>query len=289
MPPHTERMAEADVIADRGAFAERLRVQIASRYRDAAVEVDPEAFALRIGGSGGATLSLAPLHQACVRTPSQCGRLIAGFVASVEKQLSGHATFDLSVARLLWCVRSSAEIGALKRAGDLLSVALGAGLTAFVAEALPASIMRGVPRQDWEGQGLDERTVREAADRNTERHFAAVLERIRGSRRVPADGWRLASDPLFAGSALMVPAVLRALHDLAHDEVLLAVPDRGLVLAIAVHQPGAERFQRRVLREWREAMHPCSRDLLLSDGSSLHAVPRRGGRVGTLVMPWLQE
>jgi hypothetical protein len=282
-------VAEADAISDRTAFAERMRLQVAARSRGADVAVDAPAFALRIGGRGSALISLAPLHQACLRAPADSPRLIANFAASVEKQLDTAAPLELSTARLLWCVRAGADIAGLKRAGDLLTVELGANLVAFVAESLPAAIMRGVPRQDWEAQGLSDASVRAIADANTERHFERLIRRIRSMQRVPADGWRMGGDPLFAGSVLMVRPLLRALRELAGGDVLVAVPDRGLVLAIAARLPGADRFARRVLREWREAMHPCSREILITDGVSLRAVPRRGGGVGAVVMPWLQE
>ena len=283
-------MTDIALVSDRDAFAERLRVQIASRYRGASVEVDRASFSILLGSGAGATLlSLAPLHQACLRDATEAPRLIANFVASVEKQLGAASPVEMSTARLLWCVRGSGDIQKLKRAEDLLTIDIGAGMVAFIAESLPASIMRGVPRQDWEAQGLSAEDVRRIASANTDERFTKLVQRIRGGGRIPADGWRMAGDPLFQGSVLMVPAVLRALHDLAEGDVLLAVPDRRLVLAIAARLPGAERFGRRVLREWREAMNPCSRDLLVTDGESLRAVPRRGGRITGIVMPWLQE
>ena len=281
-----------DDLADRAAFAERLRVQIASRYSSAPVGVDPVRFAVRIGDTGNeATLALAPLQHACLRSPAEAPRLIAEFVASVERQLESDTPVAMAEARLLWCVRGSREIDHLKRAGDLLRVELGAGLLAFVAEALPESIMRGVPRQEWEALGMRDADVHEVATRNTQARFARLLERVRAAHgtRLPADGWRMAGDPLYQGSVLMVPPLLRGLCDMAGDEVLLAVPGRGVVLAIAAHAKGVDRFTRRVLQEWREAMHPCSRELLATDGASLRAVPRRGGRLGAVMMPWLQE
>lgn len=282
-------MARTDALADRRAFAERLRLQVAARCPGSPVEADPSQFALRVGGATGATISLAPLHQACVRSPAQTTSLIADFVASIDSRLSATAPLDISASRLLWCVRAAAEIVRLRRADDLVTVDVGAGLTAFVAESLPGSIMRGVPRQDAEAIGLSESEARSAASRNTDRRFERLLQRIRAQARVPADGWRMAGDPLFQGSVLMVPALLGALRDLAGGDVLLAVPDRGVALAIAARLPGAARFGRRVLREWREAMHPCSRELLITDGAGLRAVPRRRPGARSLVMPWLQE
>jgi len=283
-------MTDSALVSDREAFAQRLRTQIAARYRAASVEVDPAAFGIRVRDGGGATLlALAPLHQAVVRDPASAPRLISNFVASVEKQLGATAPLELSTARLLWCVRAGGDIEKLARSGDLLTHDVGGGLVAFVAESLPASIMRGVPRQEWEAQAVRDDDVRRIANENTGARFAPLVERIRRADRVPRDGWRIASDPMFQGSVLMVPAALRALCDLARGDVLLAVPDRGLVLAIAARLSGADRFARRVLREWREAMNPCSRELLITDGAQLRAVPRRSRRVPTLVMPWLQE
>jgi len=65
--------------------------------------------------------------------------------------------------------------------------------------------------------------------------------------------------------------------------VLLGVPDRGAVLALPASLPSADRFQRRVLREWRESMNPCSRELLISDGQGLRAVSR-GSRTSAPVV-----
>ena len=93
--------------------------------------------------------------------------------------------------------------------------------------------------------------------------------------RIPADGWRVASEPLFQGSLLMAPAVLAAFAERAGGDVMLGVPDRGVVLALPAALPSAERFERRVLREWREAMNPCSRELLITDGPIAARVSRR--------------
>ena len=265
-------------------------MQIASRYQGATVEVDPARFALRVVASGVETsLPLAPLYHRCVRHPVDTAALIAGFTASVEKQLGGSDPSDMSAARLLWCVRSVAYIEQLSRAGDLESVAIGTSMVAFIAESLPGSIMRGVPRQELDAAGLHEGDARRIAGENTERHFAPLLGRISKAERVPADGWRAAGDPLFQGSILKVPPILQALRHLAGGDILIGVPDRGVVFAIAAALPSAERFGRRILREWREAMNPCSHEVLRYDGDSLIPVPRKGRRAASMVMPWLQE
>ena len=48
---------------DRGAFAERIRLQLVARYHGAHVEVDAARFALHVTGSGlDLMLPLAPLY-----------------------------------------------------------------------------------------------------------------------------------------------------------------------------------------------------------------------------------
>ena len=88
---------------------------------------------------------------------------------------------------------------------------------------------------------------------------------------------------------LCAPRVLTALAERAGGDVLLGVPDRGAVLALPASLPSAERFQRRVLKEWREAMNPCSREVLLTDGQTLRAMSRRTRTSGPVVLPWLAE
>jgi hypothetical protein len=274
---------------DRGAFAERLRVQLTARYH-ATVEVDSARFALHVTGSGlDLTLPLAPLFHACERNEAQTPVLIAEYVASVEHQLTPQPAMVLSTSRLLWCVRNDRSIAKLGRAADLLRVAVGADLTAFAAEELPGSIMRGVPRDEWSAAGLSDDDVQAATTANTAARFAPLVERIAKTDRIPADGWRVASEPLFQGSLLLAPAVLEAFASRAEGDVLLGVPDRGVVLALPAALPTAERFERRVTREWRDAMNPSSRELLITDGHSLRAVSRRKRVSGPVVLPWLAE
>jgi hypothetical protein len=275
---------------DRGAFAERIRLQLVARYRSAHVEVDSARFALHVTGSGlDVTLPLAPLYQASERQPDKMPALIAGYVASVEHQLTPQPAVTLAASRLLWCVRNDGSLAKLGRAGELLRVSIGADMTAFAAEELPGSIMRGVPREEWTAAGMSDDDVQRAASTNTAARFAPLVARIAQTDRVPADGWRVASDPLFQGSLLMAPALLAAFAARAGGDVLLGVPDRGVVLALPAALPSAERFARRVTREWRDAMNPCSKELLVTDGHSLRAVSRRTRLSGPVVLPWLAE
>ena len=275
---------------ERAAFAERIRLQLVARYHGAHVEVDAARFALHVTGSGlDLMLPLAPLFHACERRPDKVPALIGEYVASVEHQLTPQPAMALSLPRLLWCVRNDRFLGSHGRVGDLLRAPIGADMTAFVAEELPGSIMRGVPRDEWTALGLTDQDVLETADANTVLRFEPLVVRIGRTDRIPADGWRVASDPLFQGSMLRAPRVLAALAERAGGEVLLGVPDRGAVLALPAALPSAERFQRRVVKEWREAMNPCSREVLITDGHTLQAVSRRTRTSGPVVLPWLAE
>ncbi|MBV8528488.1 MAG: hypothetical protein JOZ75_09250 [Candidatus Dormibacteraeota bacterium] len=274
---------------ERAAFAERIRLQLKSRYRAARVEVDGERFALRVTGDGlDATLPLAPLQQAVLRDPAHTPALIARFVTGVETQLTPRAVGAFSVDRLVWCVRSRDYMRGIARASELLVRDMPADLVAFVAETLPASSMRGVPRGDWVAAGLQDAAVEAAVDRNTEQRFAHLAGRIRNAGRIPADGWRMAGDHMFQGSALLVPAVLAALAERAAGAVLLAVPDRGVVLALPSRLPSASVFDRRVTREWRESMNPCSHEILETDGVALRRRDPGNGR-RAWVFPWLSQ
>ena len=149
--------------------------------------------------------------------------------------------------------------------------------------------MRGVPRDEWTAIGLSDKDTRAVATANTVERFEPLVARIARTDRIPADGWRVASDPLFQGSMLMAPRVLAAFAERAGGDVLLGVPDRGAVLAIPAALPSADRFQRRVLKEWRDAMNPCSREVLITDGRQLRAAYRPSRTSVPVVLPWLAE
>jgi hypothetical protein len=184
-------------------------------------------------------------------------------------------------------VRSRGHLADFSRAAELLTVPLAADLVAFVAEALPGSYMRGVPRDEW--AGMAEEAVRRAADANTAARFAELPERIRAAGRVARDGWRMAADPLFQGSVLMVPEVCRALVERAGGEVLIANPDRSLVLAIPAGTPAEEGFRRRVHRSWREGLNPVSRAVLVADGHRLAERRPATDRPRLGLLDWLRS
>ncbi len=105
----------------------------------------------------------------------------------------------VSLARVLWCVRSHRYLEWLARSEELLTEDIGADIVAFIAELLPGQVMRGVPRAEWEAAGIDEAAVRRAADENTRsalrqgarahrRHRAHPRRRLAAGRRLPLPG-----------------------------------------------------------------------------------------------------
>jgi len=185
---------------------------------------------------------------------------------------------------LTWCVRTAEYLGDHSREGDLLVRPVAGSLVAFVVEQLPNSIMRGVPREEWAGHG--EEAVVAAADATTAARFATTAKRIREAGRVPRDGWQFNGDALFQASAVLVLDVRRALVERAGGDVLLATPDRSLLLAVPAASEGAASFRRRVRRTWREAFNPCSAEVIGTDGDRLFTVeaPRRQARGGLMRM-----
>lgn len=276
--------------ADRQAFAERIRLQLQSRYRSVEVVSDDAAFALRLRGAGVyVSIPLGPLQHACERAPERAGGLIADFVRRAERQLSPRAPAGVGPSRLLWCVRGVRYLDGLSRATELVTRPLGAEMVAFIAETLPGSLMRGVPSTELAAAGLDDASARAHADANTRARFSDLPGRIRGVERIPADGWRLGSDTLFQGSVLLVGEVLAAFVERAGGDVLLAVPDRSEVLALPAGLPRSDRFRMRVVRAWREAMNPVSRGVLVTDGAGLSDLAATPGRAGFELLGWLRR
>ena len=278
----------ADSPGDRGTFAQRVRLQLLSRYPGATVDIDAARYALRVHAPGiDIALPLAALHNGCERQPARTAALLADFVRSVEARLVPQAADPVAVSRLLWCVRSKRYLTGLARSGELLSVAVGGDIVAFIAESLPGSVMRGVPRTELETVSGGVAAVHRAADENTRARFARVMERIAAIERIPADGWRMAGDSLYQGSIVMVQPLLRALVERAGSDILVGLPDRGVALVLPASLPAAESFGRRVLQEFRESMNPCSREVLRCDGETVRVVEH--GRRATSLLPWLND
>ncbi len=277
-----------DSPGDRAAFAERLRLQVLARYRGATVDVDPARYSLHVRGPQlDIVLPLAALHASCERQPARTSELIGEFVRGVEASLVPRPADTVSAARVLWCVRTTRYLEGLARSEELHTEPVGGDMVAFIAESLPGQVMRGVPRAEWEAAGMDLATIRRAADANTQARFAQLFERIAAIERIPADGWRLAGDSLYQGSMVMVPALLAAFVERAGGDILVGVPDRAVALVIPASLPASESFGRRLVQEWREAMNPCSREVLRCDGTTVRVVER--GRRQTSLLPWLND
>jgi hypothetical protein len=256
----------------RSEFAERVRKQIASRYTDAEISVDSEGFAMRVNAPGiDVSLPLTPLFHECLRNEAETPTLISAFVRDIESSIDPRSESAFSLSGLLWCVRTADYLSDSTRSDELTSKAVAGDLIAFVARQIPVNAMRGVARSEWKGKGVTASEISTAADNNTAERFGSLLDRVRGIDRVPGDGWRISVDELFCGSAILVPEIRWALTEKAQDDVLVAIPDRSVLLVLPASAKAAPRFAFRVTREWREAMNPCSRQVLLCDGESLTA------------------
>jgi len=281
-----------DGLADRGDFAERIRLQLASRYRDIEAAVNGARFAIHLAAPGlDVSLPLAPLHNDCLRRPDRAGELISSWVATIARQLTAVPLAEFAPSRLLWCVRSRSYVEDLGRGGELLTRAVGTDMVAFVSETMPGSVMRGVPSTEWEHQGMTGQAIGALADTNTSRRFDNVVRRLREPGGVPRDGWRLSGDILFQGSVVMVPDILAAFAQKAGGDVILAVPDRSVIMAIPLAAETLRSFRHRVTQAHRDAMNPCSVELLITDGASLRSHDEHGAqtRKRLPLMAWLRD
>lgn len=260
-------------------------MQLQARHPRLTVAVDTGRYGLRLTGPGvDSRLPLQPLHATCLREPARTAEYIADFVRQSEAGMTPASPVSVPLARLIWCVRTTEYLAEHSRDQDLLVRPVAGSLVAFVVERLPNSVMRGVPREEWIGHG--EEAVVTATDANTARHFAQVAQRVRETARVPRDGWQFNGDALFQGSLMLVREVLSAMVERCGGDVLLATPDRSLLLAVPAASATVEGFHRRVRRTWREALNACSPEVLRTDGERLFALtaPRPATRGGLLRM-----
>jgi hypothetical protein len=275
-------------MATHSEFAARIRTQLQARYGGVEITVDERAFSTHITGAGiDSQLSLSPLYRACEKDPEAAARLIATWISSIESELTPHSDRPYAPSRLLWCVRSQDYLEEHSGHELLVKRELGDDLVAFVAESLPGSIMRGIPRVEIEAAGDDWREVMIAADIGTDARFSALVQRLEGSSRIPADGWKLSTDSLFAGSAFLCSAALQRLVATSGGAILLGNPDRALSMAIAVNALGAPDFSETMLDLFRQAMNPSSKAVFWSDGIHLLALPMRERGVG--FEEWITE
>ena len=128
-------------------------------------------------------------------------------------------------------MRNDHFLGSHGRVGDLLRAPVGADMSAFIAEELPGSIMRGVPRDEWMAIGLSDEDTDASPNSNTAERFEPLVARVR--RRIaspPTDGGSHGS--ALSGQRVDGAALLAAFAERAGGEVLFGVPDRGAVLAL---------------------------------------------------------
>src|SRR5258708_16468257 len=135
-------MGASDEIADRDAFAERVRIQLAARHPQLTVVADTSRYGLRLTGPGvDVRLPLLPLQAACIRDPSRAALLIADFVRQTETGITPTTPTAVPLARLTWCVRTTEYLSDHSREGDLLVREVARSLGPVAVRQPPHSVM----------------------------------------------------------------------------------------------------------------------------------------------------
>ncbi len=268
----------------RREFQLRLLTQLRARYPDWALEAAPDGFGVLARKERAlVTLTLETLHGSCVQEPAATPALISSFVAAAAPRLAAaEASPDSGAApdpdALLWCVRLEKVVRSYSRSPELVTRPLPGGLLAFVSEALPGEVMRGVSTAEAGAAGLAPERLAELADRNTSLRLGGwreILNQHPGQRR-----WLFSEDPLFSSSLVVVPEFLAALAQRGGGEAALLVPDRGMVVGAVGEAASPAQLQHLSRRLYGMARNPLIPQLLATDGTTvvLHpaeAVPRR--------------
>src|SRR5260370_4919070 len=125
-------MGASDEIADRDAFAERVRIQLAARHPQLTVVGDTGRYGLRLTGTGvDVRLPLHPLQAACLRDPSRAALLIADFVRQTETGITPSTPPAVPLAPLTWCGRTPAYLSDHSPEAALLVRPVAGSLPAF--------------------------------------------------------------------------------------------------------------------------------------------------------------
>jgi hypothetical protein len=278
-------VSEPNLDPARRQFQERILLQLRARYPAWEFRAHPDGFAV-VGSRDrhSVSFSLTTLHQAASGPGAAVPEEISRFVAQAGPRLAAaeagaaESTFDPTT--LVWCVRTEKMISRYPRAGELLTRPLPAGLLAFIAEALPGEIMRGVSRLEAEQGGLQEQQLWESADQNTAVRLAGWRERLQVEP--PHGRWLFTEDVLFSSSLLLVADFLAAVAAKGGGNALLLAPDRGVLVAAVGAGADADQLRHIGRRLYGRATSPLVPQLLTTDGHevALHPSEREPRR------PW---
>ena len=270
--------------ARRQEFQLRLLTQLRARYPDWSLEAAPDGFGiLARKDRARVTLTLETLYGSCRQEEAATPALISSFVAAAAPRLAAaEASPESGPApdpdALVWCVRLEKVVRRYSRSPELVTRSLPGGLVAFVSEALPGEVMRGVSATEAEAAGLPPERLAAMADRNTSLRLGGwrgTLDQHPGQRR-----WLFSDDPLFSSSLVVVPEFLAALAQRGGGEAALLVPDRGMVVGAVGEAAGPPQLQHLSRRLYGMARSPLIPQVLATDGTTvvLHpveAAPRR--------------
>ncbi len=262
----------------RREFQGRLLTQLRSRYPRWSVDAAPEGFAIRARKERAEVeMTLETLYESCRRAEASVPAEISRFVAAAGPRLAaaesrpaaGAAALDPEA--LVWCVRLERVVMGFSRAPELVTRQLPGGLIAFVSEALPGEVMRGVSVEEAAASGIDREQLVLLSDRNTALRLGRWREVL---AEHPDQGrWLFTHDVLFSSSLLLVPEFLSAIAERGGGEAAILVPDRGMLVA-AVGQGAAPAQLRHLARRlYGIATSPLIPQVLITDGRTLQLHP----------------
>jgi hypothetical protein len=262
----------------RQQFTERLVNQLRARYRTWEFEPAEDGFAvIARKQQTRVSLSLTTLYQAAAAPGAVIPAEILRFVQAAGPRLSAAESAPVPEGgvpdpeALVWCVRTRKMISRYPRAGELLTRELPGGLLAFVSEALPGEIMRGVSRQQAAEGGLDEAELVRRSDHNTALRLQRWAQQL---ATPPKEGrWVFRQDVLFSSSLLLVAPFLRAVAERGQGTATLLVPDRGTLVAAVGDGDRTPQLRHLARRLYGMADSPLIPYLLRTDGEHLELHP----------------
>jgi hypothetical protein len=261
-------------------------VQLRSRYPDWEFSPAPDSFGISARKDRArVSLSLTTLYELSQRPGAAVPEEISRFVAAAGTRLSragqtpdpGSETPDPEA--LVWCVRVERAIMRYPRADELITKQLPAGLIAFISEALPGEIMRGISRLDAEAAGISQEELVARADRNTVARLGRWAEHLDSPKE--HDRWLFTDDVLYSSSLLLVEPFLQEVARRGDGEAAILVPDRGMLVAAVGAGASPDQLRHISSRLFKLADSPLIPYLLVTDGKELHLHPseRPEGRI----------